>query len=203
MHFTLTPPTTAPVPAPATSDKKGNRQKGNKKDKKGQTPPKEKTETPNNTLPRTSLSRPSKLHFYCHFHGWVTTHGWPSGNYGNKCQFMTSRPSEFTPTMLAACTPDAVRNHPGSTNVQRLNAPTPPQCLPYNSTPLVVWPSPLIPFPQPITSVTRPPPTHLTPRFATSSLTPPMKEDGPSPPPPPCSSQLIRISPHLFPPPSH
>jgi hypothetical protein len=42
------PPAPAPAPAPAysPSDKKGNRQKGNKKDKKGQTPPKEKTGTP-------------------------------------------------------------------------------------------------------------------------------------------------------------
>ncbi len=62
-----------------TSLKKGIRQKGNQKDKTGQTPPKAKTGTPNTNLPRTSLSRPSKLHFYCHFHGWVTTHGWPSG----------------------------------------------------------------------------------------------------------------------------
>jgi hypothetical protein len=67
----------------------------------------------------TSLSRPSTLHVYCHFHGWVTTHGWPSGNgghHGDACQFMKSRLSEFTPAMLAARTPDAVPNHPGSTN---------------------------------------------------------------------------------------
>jgi hypothetical protein len=67
-------PVVAPAPAPSPPDKKGNRQKGNKKDKKGQTLPKAKTGTPNNNLPRISLSRPSKLHFYCHFHGWVTTH---------------------------------------------------------------------------------------------------------------------------------
>jgi hypothetical protein len=98
-------PAVAPAPAYSRSDKKGNRQKGNKKDKKGQTPPKAKTGTPNTNLPRTSLSRPSKLHFYCHFHGWVTTHGWPSGNgghHGDTCLFMKSRPSEFTPPMLAA-----------------------------------------------------------------------------------------------------
>jgi hypothetical protein len=67
------PPAVALAPAPATSDKKGNRQKGNKKHEKGQTQPKEKTGTPNTTLPRTSLARPSKLHVYCHFHVWVTT----------------------------------------------------------------------------------------------------------------------------------
>jgi hypothetical protein len=51
---------------------------------------------PNTNLPRTSLTRPSKQHFYCHFHGWVTTHGWPSGHggyHGDPCQFMKSRPS--------------------------------------------------------------------------------------------------------------
>jgi hypothetical protein len=132
-------PAAAPTPAQAysLSDKKGNRQKGNKKDKKGQTPPEAKTDTPNTNLPRTSLSRPSKLHFYCHFHGWVNTHGWPSGNgehHGDTCQFMKSRPSEFIPAMLAARTPDAVPNHPGSTNVQRaanVNVP-PPHCVQCN-----------------------------------------------------------------------
>ena len=127
------PPAVAPAPAPSLPDKKGNRQKGNKKDKKGQTPPKAKTGTPNTNLPRTSLSRPSKLHFYCHFHGWVTTHGWPSGNgghHGDACQFMKSRPSEFTPPMLAARTPDAVPNHPGSTNVQRAANVPPSHCVP-------------------------------------------------------------------------
>ncbi len=123
------PPAPARAPAPAP-DKKGNRQKGNKKDKKDKTTPKEKTGTPNINLPRASLSRPSKLHFYCHFHGWVTTHGWPSGNgghHGDQCQFMKSRLSEFTAPMLAARTPDAVPNHPGSTNVQRAqNVPPPP-----------------------------------------------------------------------------
>ena len=67
------PPTVAPSPAPASSDKAGTRQKG--KNKKGsKTAPKEKTGTLNTTLPRTSLLRPSKTHFYCHHHGWVTTH---------------------------------------------------------------------------------------------------------------------------------
>jgi hypothetical protein len=107
-------PSPPPAAAPAYSppDKKGNRQKGNKKDKKGQTPPKAKTGTPNTNLPRTSLSRPSKLHFYCH---WVTTDGWPSGHggyHGDPCQFMKSRPSEFTPPMLAARTPAAVPTPP-------------------------------------------------------------------------------------------
>ncbi len=115
MGSTLTLPPLLPLPLPTNPqpDKKGNRQKGNKKDKKGQTPPKAKTGTPNTNLPHTSLSRPSKLHFYCHFHGWVTTHGWPSGNgghYGDAGQFMKSRPSKFTPPMLAARTPDAVPN---------------------------------------------------------------------------------------------
>ena len=105
------PPVAAPAPTPAPApDNKGNRQRGNKKDKKDKkdkTTPKEKTGTPNTNLPRTSLSRPSKLHFYCHFHGWVTTHGWPSGNgghHGDPCQFMKSRLSEFTAPMLAART---------------------------------------------------------------------------------------------------
>jgi hypothetical protein len=56
-------PAVAPAPAYSPSDKKGNRQKGNKKDNKGQTLPKAKTGTPSSNLPRTSLSRPSKLHF--------------------------------------------------------------------------------------------------------------------------------------------
>jgi hypothetical protein len=62
-------PYTPPTPAPASSDKKGNRQQGKKQGKKGQNRPKEKTGTPNTNLPRTSLTRPSKQHFYCHFHG--------------------------------------------------------------------------------------------------------------------------------------
>jgi hypothetical protein len=82
----------------------------------------------------------------------VTTHGWPSGHgshHGDPCQFMKSRPSEFTPTMLAARTPDAVPNHPGSTNVQRANVPTFPHCFPCTSphipeclSPLTLPPSP-------------------------------------------------------------
>jgi hypothetical protein len=67
---------TLPVPALASSDKKGNRQQGKKQGqqgKKGQHQPKERTGTPNTNLPRTSLTRPSKQDFYCHFHGWVTT----------------------------------------------------------------------------------------------------------------------------------
>ncbi len=49
IHTPPTPPAPAPAAAPAQSpsDKKGNRQKGNKKDKKGQRPPKAKTGTPN------------------------------------------------------------------------------------------------------------------------------------------------------------
>jgi hypothetical protein len=136
-------PAPAPAPAPSTSDKKDNRQHGKKKDKKYKTPPKEKTGTHKTTLPRTSLSRPSKQHFYCHFHGWVITHGWPSGyggHHGDKCQFMKSRPSEFTPAMLAARTPDAVPN-PGSTNVQRAIVPTLPSV--FHATP------PLSPSPYP------------------------------------------------------
>ncbi len=44
---------------------------------------------------------------------------------------MKSRPSEFTPAMLAAHTPDAVPNHPGSTNDQHAaNVPTFPLCVP-------------------------------------------------------------------------
>jgi hypothetical protein len=123
----------APAPAPSSSDNKGNKQKGNKQDKKDKTTPKAKTGTLNTNLPHTFLSRPSKLHFYCHFHGWMTTHGWPSGNgehHGDPCQFMMSRPSEFTSPMLAARTLDAVPHHPGSTNVQRAQNVPCPQCLP-------------------------------------------------------------------------
>ncbi len=93
----------APSPAPASSDKAGTRQKGRKKGSK--TLPKEKMGTLNTTLPRISLLRPYKTHFYCHHHGWVTTHGWPSGHEGHHnapCMFMVSRPSEFTPVMLVA-----------------------------------------------------------------------------------------------------
>ena len=127
-------PAPAPAPAPATSDQTGNRQRGKKKGKPGnKTPQTEKTGTPNTTLPRTSLLRPSKLHFYCHHHGWVTTHGWPSGNgghHGDACMFMKARPSEFSPAMLAARTPDTVPNHPGSANVQRTNVPPLPHRSP-------------------------------------------------------------------------
>jgi len=132
-YYPYPPPAVAPAPAPSAPDKKGNRQKGIKKDKKGQTQPKGERGTPNTNLPRTSMSRPSKLHYYCHFHGWVTTHGWPSGNgghHGDACQFMKSHPSEFTPPMLAARTPDAVPNHPGSTNVQRSANVPPSHCVP-------------------------------------------------------------------------
>ena len=67
-------PAPSPAPAPATSDNTGNRQKGKKQGKKGnKNPQKEKTGTLNTTLPRTSLLRPSKLHFYCHHHGWVAS----------------------------------------------------------------------------------------------------------------------------------
>ncbi len=64
-------PAPAPAPAPATSDKTGNRQKGKKGKQGNKTPQKEKTGTLNTTLPRTFLLRPSKLHFYCHHHGWM------------------------------------------------------------------------------------------------------------------------------------
>jgi hypothetical protein len=74
------PPVPAPAPSPAPSDKKDFRQQGKKQGKKGQNQPKEKTGTPNINLPRTYLMHPFKLHFYCHFHGWVITHGWPSGH---------------------------------------------------------------------------------------------------------------------------
>jgi hypothetical protein len=104
------PPAPAPSPAPASSDKAGTRQRGKKQGKQGnKTLPKEKTGTLNSTLPRTSLLRPSKTRFYCHHHGWVTTHGWPSGHgghHGAPCMFMVSRLSEFNPAMLAARTPD-------------------------------------------------------------------------------------------------
>ena len=179
------PPATAPAPAPAP-DNKGNRQRGNKRDKKDKTKPKEKTGTPNPNLPRTSLSRPSKLHFYCHFHGWVTTHGWPSGNgghHGDPCQFMKSRPSEFTSPMLAARTPDAVPNHPGSTNVQRAQNVPSPQCLPCPPPPSLVWPSLYPPTVFPV--VTRPPQNS---RFDTPPLTLPMNDGRrPHPTTPHCS----------------
>ncbi len=43
-------PYTPPAPAPASSDKKGNRQQGKKPGKKGKNQPKEKTGTPNTTF---------------------------------------------------------------------------------------------------------------------------------------------------------
>ncbi len=119
--------------------------------------------------PLTSLLRPSKLHFYCHHHGWVTTHGWPSrhgGHHGAQCMFMKSRPSEFTPAMQAARTPDAIPNHPGSANVQRTNVLPLHQC-----SPCTLPPSPECPSPSPILTPTRPPvtsapPIHPLPRVA-------------------------------------
>ncbi len=150
------PPAPAPTPAHASSDKAGTRQRSKKQGKQGnKTPPKEKTGILNTTLPRTSLLRPSKLHFYCHHHGWVTTHGWPSGHgghHGDPCMFMKSRPSEFTPAVLAARTPDAVPNHPGSANVQRTNVCPLPQCSPCTLPPCYVYPSPPIPTHHPTTS---------------------------------------------------
>jgi hypothetical protein len=84
MQCTPYAPAPAPSPALASSDKACTRQTGKKQGKQAnKTPPKEKTGTLNTTLPRTSLLRPSKLHFYCHYHGWVTTHGWPSGHGGH------------------------------------------------------------------------------------------------------------------------
>ena len=166
-------PTPAPAPAPATSDQTGNRQRGRKKGKPGnKTPQTEKTGTPNTTLPRTSLLRPSKLHFYCHHHGWVTTHGWPSGNgghHGDACMFMKARPSEFSPAMLAARTPDAVPNHPGSANVQRTNVLPLPHCSPCTLPPTLECPSPTLPFTPTHPSVISAPPFHPLPRFARRS----------------------------------
>jgi hypothetical protein len=101
------PPAPAPTPAPVSSDKAGTRHRRKQRKQGNKTPPKEKTGALNTTLPRTSLLCPSKLHFYWHHHGWVTTHGWPSGHgghHGDSCMFMKSRPSEFTPAMLAART---------------------------------------------------------------------------------------------------
>ena len=146
-------PAPAPAPAPATSDKTGNRQKGRKGKPGNKSPQKEKTGTLNTTLPRTSLLRPSKLHFYCHHHGWVTTHGWPSGNgghHGDTCMFMKSRPSEFSPALLAARTPDAVPNHPGSANVQRTNVLPLPHCSPCTLPPTLEFSSPTPPSLHPI-----------------------------------------------------
>jgi hypothetical protein len=162
----LPPP--APAPAPASSDTAGTKKKGKKKGNK--TPPKEKTSTLPTTLPRTSLLRPSKMHFYCHQHGWVTTHGWPSGHgghHGAPCMFMNARLSEFTPAMLAARTPDAVPNHPGSSNVQRTNVCPLPQCSPCTLPPRHLYPSPPLPTTLPRPSVTSVPHTHLPTWFAT------------------------------------
>ncbi len=85
-------PPPAPAPASAPSDKKGKKGKA----RKPRTSLKRRREAgnPNTNLPLTSLTSPSKLHFYCHFHGWVT--GWSSGqggDHGDPCQFMKSRPS--------------------------------------------------------------------------------------------------------------
>ncbi len=163
-------PAPAPAPAPASSDKAGTRQRSKKQGKQGnKTPPKEKTGTLTATLPRTSLLRPSKMHFYCHHHGWVTTHGWPSGHgghHGTPCMFMAARPSEFTPALLAR-TPDAVPNHPDSSNVQRTNVCPLHQCSPCTLPPRHVHPSPPLPTTLPRPSVTSVAHTHLPTRFAT------------------------------------
>ena len=130
------------------------------------------------------MSRPSKLHFYCHFHGWVTTHGWSSGNgghHGDACQFMKPRPSEFTLPMLAARTPDAVPNHPGSTNVQRAANVPPSYCVPCIPPLGFVCPS-LYPTTMPTSPVVTWPPPHS--RFASPSPIPTLTEDSPTPLPP-------------------
>jgi hypothetical protein len=172
------PPTPAPAPAPATSDKMGNRQKGKKQGKQGnKTPQKEKTGSPNANLPRTSLLRPSKLHFYWHHHGWVTTHRWPSGqggHHGDTCMFMKSRPSEFIPAMLAARTPDAV---PGSANVQPTNVLPLLQCSPCTISPCHVWPSPTHLITSPLPAVTSVFPIHPFPPFAPPHTFPSLTED--------------------------
>ena len=179
-------PAPAPAPAPATSDKTGNRQKGRKGKQGNKTPQKEKTVTLNTTLPRTSLLRPSKLHFYCHHHGWVTTHGWPSGtggHHGDECMLMKTRPSEFSPAMQAARTPDAVPNHPGSANVQRTNVPPLHLCSPCTLPPSLECPSPFPTIHPNHPLVISAPPTYPIPRFAPSPPTTTRTEDSPPPSP--------------------
>ena len=80
--------------------------------------------------------------------------------------------------MLAARTPDAVPNHPGSTNVQRAANVPPSHCVPCLPPLGLVWPSPSPTTTQPYPVVTRPPPNS---RFATPPLTPTLTEDGPTP----------------------
>ena len=99
--------------------------------------------------------------------------------------FMKSRPSEFTPAMLAARTPDAVPNHPGSANVQRTNVCPLPQCSPCTLPPCYVYSSPPLTTTLPRPSVTSVPHTHPPTQFATPHASSPGTEDSPYPPPQP------------------
>ncbi len=131
----------------------------------------------------------------------MTTHGWPSGqgsHHGDPCQFMKYRPSEFTPAMLAARTPDAVPNHPGSTNVQRANVPTSSHCFPCTYPLISECPSPptlpLLPL------VIRPSPIS---RFLTPPPTLPGTKDSLRSPTTLSSCRPLHHFQHHFPPPSH
>ncbi len=80
--------------------------------------------------------------------------------------------------MLAARTPDAVPNHPGSTNVQRAANVPPSHCVPCLPPLGLVWPSPSPTTTQPYPVVTP------NSRFALPPLTPTLTEDSPTPLPP-------------------
>jgi hypothetical protein len=116
--------------------------------------------------------------------------------------FMKSRPSEFNSAMLAAHTPDAVPNHPGSADVQRTNVLLLPQCSPCTLPPRHVYPSSPLPTTLPRPSVTSIPHTHLPTRFVTPHVYSPGTEDSPSPPPPPVLLDAFNLL-HTTPPLPH
>jgi hypothetical protein len=154
---------------------------------------KKETGTSNTTLPRTSLARTSKLHFYCHHHGSVTTHGWPTGQGEHLYQFMGARRSEFIAPMLATRTPAAVPNHPGNTNVQRANVLSLTHCPPCTPAPPFVppslLPSPTLPIHPVLTSTYSP---HCHPRLTPLLLTTIATEDSPP------SLSLILVDPFSY-----
>jgi hypothetical protein len=154
MVFTRTLLPLLPLPTHPQPRKEGNRKKGDKKDKKGKTQPKAKTGTPNTNLPRTSLSRPSKLNFYFHFHGWVTTHGWLSGNGGQRTSWRCVPVHEVSSFRVhpshASCPYPRCRTQPPRLHQcpACCQCAPPPHCVPCFPPLGLVWPSLLCnPFP--------------------------------------------------------
>ncbi len=104
-----------------------------------------------------------------------------------------------TPSVLAARTPDAVPNHPGSINVQRAANVRPSHCVPCISSLGLVCPSLYPTTMQPPPVVTRPP-SHS--RFATPSPTPTLTEDSHHTAPN-SSCQPLHVFQHNLSPPSY